>query len=104
MANDFVPNELQKKADLYRERNKIYGDNYKKFGNMVHSIMGETKLETADDYKRFGVLIMMFSKLSRYASNFSVGGHDDSLDDITVYAMMQKEVDQEARAAKLSKP
>lgn len=97
MANDFVPKELEAKAELYRERNKIYGDNYKKFGKMVHAIMGDTVLASDDDYKRFGVLVMMFSKLSRYASNFSNGGHDDSLDDICVYAMMQKEIDREAR-------
>jgi hypothetical protein len=36
---------------------------------------------------------MMASKLARYANNFFTGGHADSLEDISVYAQMLREVD-----------
>ena len=93
----FVETELQKKAELYTRNNAIYKDNYKRFGPMVQAMMGVTVLVTPDDYNRMGILTMLWSKLGRYSSTFSEGGHDDSLDDLSVYAMMLKELDAEAR-------
>lgn len=95
----FVPEQLRKAAEIYEQRNKLYGDNYKYFGEVVHSLFpegisvraGETKKSY---YNRIGVLIQIISKLARYCQNFDSGGHDDSLDDIVVYAMMLKELDQ----------
>jgi len=91
---------LEEKAALYAQRNAIYKDNYKRFGHMVHAIMPEIHLTSGDDCNRFGILVMLFSKLSRYAAQFADGGHADSLDDLSVYAMMLKELDQEAAARK----
>lgn len=96
----FVPDELSAKAALYRQRNEMYKDNYKRFGPMVHAMMKDLRLSSADDFNRYGVLTMLFSKLGRYATQFANGGHDDSLDDLCVYAMMLKELDQEARRKK----
>lgn len=92
----FVPDQLVEKAALYRQRNSIYKDNYKRFGGMVHAVMPTIVLKSADDCNRFGVLNMLFSKLSRYAAQFPDGGHPDSLDDMCVYAMMLKELDKDA--------
>ncbi len=96
----FVPDQLKKKAAIYEERNALYKDNYKRFGGMVHAIMPNINLKSKDDCNRFGVLVMLFSKLSRYAAQFDQGGHDDSLDDLCVYAMMLKELDGEAKKTK----
>ena len=94
----FVSKELKTKASLYTERNVLYGDNYKHFGPSVKALFPEgVELRTADDWARMGVLVQIISKVTRYAGMFSRGGHDDSLDDITVYAMMLKELDTEAR-------
>jgi len=37
----------------------------------------------------------MYSKLSRYCMNLQNGGHQDSLDDLAVYAMLARECDEE---------
>lgn len=94
----FVSRELITKAELFEERHKLYGDNYKRFGDvMVALFPGGVQLRNQHDFARFGVLVQVISKMTRYCENFSRGGHDDSLDDQSVYCMMLKEVDQVAR-------
>jgi hypothetical protein len=99
-----VPDDLRAKADLYQQRNAIYGDNYKRFGPALLALTGPIQLETAEDFNRFGILVQLFGKVSRYAMNFANGGHDDSLDDAAVYAMMLKELDNEARQTSIEAP
>ena len=94
-----VPDMLRQSADTYEQRNKVYGDNYKRFGPILAQFFPNSiHLESEDDHKRFGVLVQIVSKLTRYAENFRVGGHDDSLLDMTVYATMLRELDMEAKA------
>lgn len=92
-----VPDMLRDAAKIYEERNRMYGDNYKKFGHALQPLMQNIKLKSVEDFNRFGILNQLFSKLTRYANMFDSGGHDDSLDDISVYAQMLKELDQAAR-------
>ena len=98
MTEKFVPQALRSAAAIYEQRNAIYGDNYKLFGLWV-SVLFQSGIElrTSEDFNRFGVLVQVLSKLSRYCANFDSGGHDDSLDDLAVYAMMLKELDCESR-------
>ena len=35
----------------------------------------------------------IINKIARYAENFDKGGHDDSLNDISVYAAMLRSID-----------
>jgi hypothetical protein len=93
----WVGNQLAAKAELYDQRNSLYGDNYKRFGPALKALMGDVELKTPDDFNRFGILVQAFAKFSRYAVNFHKGGHDDSLDDLSVYAMMLKELDNDVR-------
>lgn len=89
-----APESLRSAAAIYEERNKLYGDNYKKFGGWAHPLLdGNIDIKSPSDLNRFGILIQMLSKLSRYVENFNSGGHDDSLDDLAVYTMMLKELD-----------
>ena len=89
-----VPELLREAAKIYEERNKIYGDNYKRFGNVMDDVFGRSvQLRNFDDHNRFGILVQMVSKLTRYAENFDRGGHADSLDDLVVYTMMLRELD-----------
>lgn len=89
-----VPDMLRDAAAIYEERNKLYGDNYKRFGHMVKELFPKgLNLAGADDFNRFGILVQVISKLTRYAENFTRGGHADSLDDMAVYAMMLQELD-----------
>lgn len=94
-----VPDMLRQSAQTYEERNKLYGDNYKRFGPVMALLFPKgIDLISEDDHNRFGVFVQIVSKLTRYAENFNEGGHDDSLLDMTVYATMLRELDMEAKA------
>lgn len=97
-----VPEMLRDCAKLYEERNAVYGDNYKHFGTIITGLFPEgcgIELSTEEDWNRFGIIVQIASKLSRYCVNFKNGGHDDSLQDLAVYATMLRELDAEALAA-----
>lgn len=94
----FVPEHLRKAAETYEQRNALYGDNYKEFGDVLLALLGNDLLpppgvDLAHHYCRLGVLVQIVGKLSRYCANFNRGGHADSLDDLAVYAMMLRELD-----------
>ena len=101
-----VPDLLNSAAELYRERNKMYGDNYKRFGKIMHLLFpsGLTLL-SAEDHNRFGIFVQVTSKLTRYAELFSKIGQSekidktlaDCLDDTSVYSMMLRELDNESK-------
>lgn len=95
-----VPQALRDAAAIYEERNKLYGDNYKRHGQVM-AAMFPTGVELHDlhDHNRFGVFTQIVAKLTRYAENFQRGGHVDSLDDMTVYSQMLQELDSEERLA-----
>ena len=94
-----VPDMLRQSAQTYEERNQLYGDNYKRFGPIMAQLFPNgIELNSDDDHNRFGVFVQIVSKLTRYAENFRVGGHDDSLLDMTVYATMLRELEMEAKA------
>jgi hypothetical protein len=102
----FVVRELKAKADLFLERNRIYGDNYKRFGAIFSMIMQGQNLDTSNpsDMCRLGILVQIVGKVTRYGENFNRGGHDDSLDDIAVYSLMLKELDGNASGAEEENP
>ena len=93
---DFVSNELKLAAQLYQQRNRVYGDTYKEFGKLLVALhpSGIT-LQSEDDFNRFGVYMQVLGKLKRYSVNFETGGHVDSLKDLAVYATMLQELDHE---------
>lgn len=94
----FVPNELMKAAELYQQRNKQYGDSYKRFGPMMQALMKEVTLKTPNDFGRFALLNFIVSKLHRYVNNWNKGGHADSLQDISVYCIMLMELDKDEKS------
>lgn len=89
-----VPEMLRDTAGIFEERNKIYGDNYKRFGNIMLQLFPDgLELKTAADFNRYGIFVQIVSKVTRYAEQFNNGGHADSLDDNAVYSMMLQELD-----------
>ena len=91
----FVTNELISAAKTFEERNEVYGDTYKRHGDVSLALFPDgVTLETAEDQNRYACLNMIIGKLTRYATNFEEGGHQDSLHDISVYAAMLNELDQ----------
>lgn len=81
-------------SELYRQRNEEYGDNYKNFGAIIEVMFPNgIHLSCASDFNRIAVLFHILDKITRYIANFDNGGHQDSLDDVSVYAQMLKELD-----------
>lgn len=88
-----VPELLRACATTYEERNKLYGDNYKKFGRVMEAMFPNgLHLRTIQDFNRYGIFVQCASKLMRYAENLDKGGHQDSAHDLSVYAAMLEEL------------
>jgi hypothetical protein len=91
---------LNEAATIYAERNAKYKDNYKLVGKMYLQLFPNgLSLRTPGDFNRMAILMQIVNKVTRYAANFYDGGHDDSLDDISVYSMMLRELDGEEKQA-----
>lgn len=87
-----VSERLTKLGNLYKERNKLYKDNYKRFGDVLIAMFPDgIHLTTAEEMNRFALFLQLVHKLTRYAR--SIKPHADSLDDLTVYAQMLREYD-----------
>ena len=97
MANgQRAPEILECAADTFKERNKLYGDNYLHFGEIMLALFPQgVKLMTAEDFNRFVLFTNCVGKLSRYAVNLTNGGHQDSAHDLCVYAAMLEEITDE---------
>jgi len=91
-----VPDRLKSAAVLYEERNAMYGNAYRSVGYAMHAMFPNgIELTTVKDFNRFGCFHTMVSKMCRYSNTFHLGGHADSMDDISVYAAMIQELDNE---------
>lgn len=90
-----VPEMLQESAETYRLRKEVYGNNYKKFGHVMMALKIDFKISRTDEWNRLGIFVQMVSKLTRYSENWNKGGHDDSLNDLAVYATMLRELDRQ---------
>ena len=90
----FVEEAFTALIELHRQRSGQYGSNaYKEYGAVASALFGDLVIESSEDHGRFAVLTQIVGKLARYCNNFSKGGHPDSLDDLAVYAMLLKELD-----------
>lgn len=84
---------LREAADLFQERNAVYGDNFKMVGEvMVGLFPNGVTLKTAHDHNRFHILMLLAVKLTRYTVNWEKG-HQDSIRDATVYGAMLEMID-----------
>lgn len=90
-----VGDQLRAMADLYDERNKLYKDNYMKFGRIMDALFPDgLMIKGVKDWNRLGMFVQVMSKQTRYAAQWDEGGHADSMDDTSVYAQMLREVDE----------
>lgn len=81
-------------AELFEERNAVYGDNYLNAGAALSALFPKGLfLAGEDDFTRFHILMLQIVKLSRYCVNFTNGGHEDSIKDAAVYAAMLESID-----------
>jgi hypothetical protein len=100
MAKVPVPDRLANLGNLFRERNKLYKDNYKHFGKILMGLFPNgLELNTEEDFNRFAIFVQLAHKLSRYSNAMPSKGHADSCDDISVYSQMLAEYDDEQNPA-----
>lgn len=84
----YVAALLTSMADLYRERNAVYKDNYKMVGNIMKALFPKgISLDSPEDHNKFHLFMLGIVKLSRYAVNYQ-NGHKDSIEDLIVYFAM----------------
>lgn len=87
-----VPEILSTMADTYRERNKIYGDSYKHFGNTLHALFPNgLTVNSAEVWGRLAIFLAIIGKAQRYTADFEKG-HIDSTHDLPVYGAMLEEL------------
>jgi hypothetical protein len=90
-----VPDRLTELGNIYRERNKAYGSDYHRHGKMMMALLPRgVVLKTEHAFRRYNIFKQIVAKIARFAVNFDSGGHADSLDDISVYAQMLRELDE----------
>ena len=95
-----VDQRLHDAANLFKQRNEQYGDNYKTIGPVLDAMFPSGILLLGpDEMQRMFTIVMQVTKLTRYAQNIHRGGHQDSLDDMAVYSIMAAHTDDIARSA-----
>jgi len=92
-----VPRRLKDAAELFEKRNAQYGNNYKTMGAVMDAMYPEGLfVQGPGDWLRLMLQVHRVTKETRYACNFKNGGHQDSMEDLSVYAQMAAETDEEA--------
>ena len=78
---------LAEMADTFRERNKVYGDNYLRVGQVMTALFpnGVTIVNPAQ-FNVWHLFELMVVKLTRFANSGLT--HEDSIHDLAVYAAM----------------
>lgn len=90
--------KLEAMAATFRERNKIYGDNFVRVGNAMHAMFpAGLTINSPADWTRLYFFMLQLVKASRYATNFETGGHADSVHDAAVYAALLEAFDEQQR-------
>lgn len=80
---------LRESAEIFDERAAIYGDNWIYFGDfMAAAFPRGVTIETAEEWRRLGLLIQIAYKFTRSCQAFKSGGHGDSTMDSSVYNAM----------------
>lgn len=87
--------KLEAMAQTFRERNAVYGDNFLRLGNAMHAMFPNgLTLASPDDWTRLYFFMLTQVKASRYATNFTKGGHADSVHDAAVYSALLEAYDE----------
>lgn len=100
---DRVVEMLHDAAKIREERGLLYdnghhGGAYKHHGHVMAALFPDgISAQSPEELNRLGVLNMIVGKLVRYAGNYDIGGHDDSLADLAVYSQMLRELDEISR-------
>lgn len=78
---------LAEMAETFRERQKVYGSNYRKVGPVMTALHPDgVILKTEKDHEFFHLYSLLIVKLTRFAT--SDLSHKDSIHDMCVYGSM----------------
>jgi len=82
-------------AETFRERGKIYGDNWKRIGGVLHALAGgkPVTISTPEEWLRWSLYVLQVTKLTRLATTSLE--HIDSTHDLAVYSAMLEAVQKE---------
>ena len=82
---------LEKMADTYRERNRVYGDNYLVVGQVMKSLFPDgVDLRSVEDYNKWHLFELIVVKMTRFANSSLT--HQDSIHDMSVYGAMLESI------------
>ena len=85
---------LRANADMFDERNKLYGEIYHTAGDVIELLFPNgINLNSPLKFARFAIIMHLVNKLMRICAQFEIGGHKDSNIDISVYASMLEELE-----------
>lgn len=74
-------------AETFKQRNAIYGDNWKRVGAVMTAMFPEgVVLKTAEDFNRWHLFELIVVKMTRFANSGLT--HTDSIHDPSVYGAM----------------
>lgn len=74
-------------AETYRQRNAVYGNNFRLVGDVMKALHPKgVQLHSAEDHELFHLWSLVIVKLSRFAT--SGLKHEDSVHDSAVYCAM----------------
>jgi hypothetical protein len=78
---------MERMAGTFRERNKVYGDNYKSVGAVMTALFPNgVSLLTKEQFNTWHLFELMIVKITRFANTEMM--HKDSIHDAAVYAAM----------------
>ena len=73
--------------EMHIQKSREYKDSVGKFGNVMQAMFPAGLQIHPQDFDKMGVFFMMVGKMVRFAENVQ-NGHQDSLRDLAVYALM----------------
>lgn len=83
---------LVEAIEIHEQHGAVYRNHYNEIGEVLAAMFPDgLKLCGAIEMARFSTFLQCTNKLSRYAKQFSKGGHEDSARDLIVYAAMLQE-------------
>lgn len=89
-----VADRLTELANIFKDRNKLYKDNYRTTGAVIKSMFPDgVFLRTEEEFNRFYLFVMLIHKMTRAFKAFPYKSHDDSLDDLAVYSQLLRDYD-----------
>lgn len=89
-----VVEKIEAALETAKDRSLIYGEGHFDTGRaMANLFPNGVTLRTDEDFARFMTFCLIMVKISRYAHNFSMGGHRDSIHDNGVYSFILEDID-----------